>query len=485
MRLTLIIDPGRLRAWQAALADELRARGHQVRISHCPRGPAWPPSVALLISLERLVYRCPAAPVPAGALAMSPDDGDGTDLTLDLSFGAAGPIQGRVIRPVWNGAISEEHLLGALIAGRPLVCGVQDSAAPHVPWQVPVATEDRRVVARGLDQTGGRAAVMLLSATDAIAAGGAVSGDWVAALPGEDWPAGRGLAALAGHFSRRLSSLLTKPERWFVGWRESAQGSISATLAMPEGGWRVLRDDGVRFFADPFVAGTPDRRFLFCEELPFATGKAIISVVEIGPDGSAQAPRAVLETPNHLSYPFVFEDGGAWYMLPEQSGGMTLTLYKAAAFPDRWEPVAELLSGVSVSDATIVKRAGRYWMTGTVSRFGASTWDALHLWQAPAPEGPWTHVSRDPVLIDARSARPGGAFFERNGELWRPAQNCAGDYGDALALCRVTQLDEAGFAQDVAVSLRGGPGWKVNGMHTFNWCAGVEAIDGRSAFPPV
>ncbi len=99
-------------------------------------------------------------------------------------------------------------------------------------------------------------------------------------------------------------------------------------------------------------------------------------------------------------------------------------------------------------------------MFATVSELGASTWDALHIWHAPALLGPWTQVSLDPVLIDAQCARPAGPMFERADGLLRPAQNCSESYGDKLALCRVTRLDKTeGFEQQVVNTLEPGAGW--------------------------
>ena len=94
-------------------------------------------------------------------------------------------------------------------------------------------------------------------------------------------------------------------------------------------------------------------------------------------------------------------------------------------------------------------------------------------------EGPWQPHARNPVFQDALAARPAGAFFRRDGALWRPAQDCAAYYGAGLALCRVTQLDDAGFAQKIETVLTAGePGWPGTGLHTLNWAAGIEVVDG-------
>ena len=87
-------------------------------------------------------------------------------------------------------------------------------------------------------------------------------------------------------------------------------------------GFRALAAPPGRFYADPFVVARPDGgAYVFVEDGPLDGGPARISVLTLDPDGTQQAPgRAVLERKTHLSYPFVFEDKGSWYMLPETAG---------------------------------------------------------------------------------------------------------------------------------------------------------------------
>ncbi len=136
-----------------------------------------------------------------------------------------------------------------------------------------------------------------------------------------------------------------------------------------------------------------------------------------------------------------------------------------------------MIDGIDVGDATLARRDGRWWMVGTVSH-GGSSWDVLHLWSAPELAGPWTAVGDGPVLIDATCARPAGAFFERDGALWRSAQDCSTGYGAGVTLARVTRMDAGGFAQEVATVLKPRASWAREGFHTLNWAGGLEVVDG-------
>ena len=164
-------------------------------------------------------------------------------------------------------------------------------------------------------------------------------------------------------------------------------------------------------------------------------------------------------------------------MIPETCAAGTVELYRATHYPGGWVKEATLLSGLVASDVTIFEQGERWWMFATLKN-GASYSDALHLWTAADFRGPWTPHAKNPVLIDIAAARPAGRIIERDGQLWRPAQDCRKGYGHALALARITQLDDAGFAQKVETVLSAGPFWTGRRLHTLNEAGGFEFIDG-------
>ena len=479
--IRLAIDPARARLWHRALADALRRRGHRVAVVLRPGGARPPVAIGLLLKLESLT-----GAKRAGASGCVWEDvrasGDAlrADLEIDLTGGAWDGETTRRLAPVYDNALIEEAAVAALMAGRMPLIGVRDSKAPHTPAMMHPGLDAPHRIGRSLDNLGARLVSLLAQAVDAVAIGRTTSGERALALtPSSIWAMGQTLGALRYALNRVLLALTRRAPHWHVGWRRAESGRVQDTLAMPAGGWRILPDDGRRFYADPFVFAHEGRTWLFVEELPYATGRAIISAVEIGPDGPVGTPVPVLEHRVHLSYPFVFARDGAIWMIPESAAAGTVELYRAESFPHRWVLHATLLDGIAVGDATIAEHDGRLWMFGTVGAAETSSWDALHIWSSDRLEGPWQPHARNPVFQDALAARPAGAFFRRDGALWRPAQDCAAYYGAGLALCRVTQLDDAGFAQKIETVLTAGePGWPGTGLHTLNWAAGIEVVDG-------
>lgn len=415
-----------------------------------------------------------------GDLASAAAANGDAELEIDLTGMAGGGSAARTLRPVYEDALVEEAAAAALLAGRIPAIGVSDSAAPGHPLMTRPAVEHQHHLGRSLDNLNARLASILARAVDAAAKGQKLAGaDALALRDAVAWSASGALATLTHAARHFLTRLLRRAPHWYVGWRRTDAGRLTETMRIPQGGWSVLPDDGQRFYADPIAATWQGRSFVLVEEFPYATAKGIISAVEMGPDGPIGAPRPVFEAEGHLSYPFVFEHDGAMWMIPESASAGTVELYRADAFPDGWRHAATLVTGLEVADATVVQHGGRWWMTGTVGGGDASTWDALHLWSAARLEGPWRAISANPVLLDALAARPAGAFYRRGGELWRPAQDCTTGYGAGLALCRVTKMDDEGFAQEIGAVLRaGGADWPGSGLHTVNWMDGLEVVDG-------
>ncbi|EMA59373.1 glucosamine inositolphosphorylceramide transferase family protein, partial [Halorubrum lipolyticum] len=77
----------------------------------------------------------------------------------------------------------------------------------------------------------------------------------------------------------------------------------------------------VDFVADPFMLPGPDRWHLFFEVCNYARDPDAVIGHATSPDGLRwEYDRAVLNTGEHLSFPYVFEWEGTRYMVPEEGG---------------------------------------------------------------------------------------------------------------------------------------------------------------------
>jgi hypothetical protein len=289
---------------------------------------------------------------------------------------------------------------------------------------------------------------------------------------------GRGLAAIGARLARRGVEKALNVEQWFLAYRINnpqiggSEGSVPGDLR----GFTRLVPPKDRYWADPFALERNGRYYVFFEELPFRTGRAHISMLEIDAQGRASEPVRVLERDYHLSYPFLTEHDGQLYMIPETAQAGTLEVYRCIDFPRRWKLERVLMNDVRFVDATFHRGADRWWMFANAAPTGSRVFDdELHLFHAPGLLGDWQPHRRNPVKSDVRGSRPAGRLFWRNGSLYRPAQICAPLYGSGLALNRVLRLTPHDYAERQVERVL--PSGGLLGLHTFNRAGDLTVVD--------
>lgn len=280
------------------------------------------------------------------------------------------------------------------------------------------------------------------------------------------------LSRLARRYAASKFQAALYSDQWALAYRfRTGPGDANNTLYR----FKRLTPPKDRFWADPFAVKAGDHYYVFIEELPYNTGKGHISVIELDRKGVVSGPRKVLEREYHLSYPFIFEWNGNYYMVPESAANKTIELYRAKSFPHVWQLEKVLMTDVRAKDATLAEIDGKWWMFVSLSEHSIP--DELYLFSADTPLGPWTPHRRNPVKSDVRGSRPAGALFEWNGDVYRPAQDSSGRYGYAISINRITQLDEEQFSEEQVSSIR--PDWDKDllATHTIGIAGDLTVVD--------
>ena len=127
--------------------------------------------------------------------------------------------------------------------------------------------------------------------------------------------------------------------------------------ALGEGAFTPLPFDGRTWYADPLLYVRDGARYIFCEVFDLAAGRGDIAVIPLSDDGRFGTPQVVLSTGSHLSFPTVFDWNGETWMLPESSAEHTLTLYRCAEFPGKWEQAARFAVGCEICDTILLSAA--------------------------------------------------------------------------------------------------------------------------------
>ena len=236
-----------------------------------------------------------------------------------------------------------------------------------------------------------------------------------------------------------------------------------------------------RFWADPFIVARDGRYYIFIEEFLYATQKGHISLIVMNKNGVLEPSVRILETPYHLSYPFIFEFENDTYMIPESRANRTVELYKCTAFPRKWEFQKNLMTNCDVADCTLLQWQGKWWLfANRVETKGASLWDELFLYHSDNPlSDKWIPHPSNPIVSDVKSARPAGQLFVRDERLYRPSQNCSGHYGYGFNICEITKLTETEYEEKIVSKVE--PKWDkhVIATHTINYADGLTVIDGQ------
>jgi hypothetical protein len=195
--------------------------------------------------------------------------------------------------------------------------------------------------------------------------------------------------------------------------------------------------------------------------------------------GDFGSPAAIVRKPYHLSYPFVFQWRGEWYLVPESAAKRTVELYRCARFPDLWEFQHNLLDDVEAYDSTLVEHRGRWWLFANIRAHpAASGWDELHVYHSDSPiSRAWKAHRENPVVSDVTCARPAGRLFVENGRLLRPSQDSSRRYGRALLLSEVVELSEHRYAERTVELIE--PTWSrsVRGIHSYSHAGRVTIVD--------
>jgi hypothetical protein len=199
--------------------------------------------------------------------------------------------------------------------------------------------------------------------------------------------------------------------------------------------------------------------------------------------------KTVLREPFVLSSPFVFEWQGTYYMVPESYTEHTIRLYRATAFPEKWEYVRDLITGSpteSFISPTLLRHENRWYLFTSPSGN-----DTLRLFVGDDLAGRWVEHPASPIVQkDPHNARPAGRPFVLDGALYRVAQDCHPTYGLQVFASRITALSPTAYSEtkvEAPLVKASGQGWNRKAMHHVEahqigagkWIAAVDALGAR------
>lgn len=220
------------------------------------------------------------------------------------------------------------------------------------------------------------------------------------------------------------------------------------------------------FVADPFMIEVNDSWHMFFEVMNSKTSNGEIGLATSKNGFEWNYRQIVLREPFHLSYPYVFQAGGEYFMVPESYEANSMRLYRADPFPLKWSYAGTLLAGPWV-DSSIFYFDDRWWVFSSPVE---PEHEVLELFYAFNLLGPWHRHAMSPLIRgNKRIARSAGRVILPDGKPIRFAQDCFPFYGTRVRAFEVSTLTASSYAEcelePSPILSSGEESWRCQGMH--------------------
>lgn len=198
--------------------------------------------------------------------------------------------------------------------------------------------------------------------------------------------------------------------------------------------------------ADPFLFVHQDTLFLFYEAKRYLN-VGVIQMVSTKDLIHWTKPKTVLEESGiHFSYPFIFEDQGNVYMIPETGLDHSIRLYRATDnHLDSFVFEKKLLERTTgfenikydYADSSILRKNGLYYL---VTCYHTGSTYRTELYYSDSLFGEYAPIKNSPICESLNYGRCGGGFLEKDSKLYRIVQDCEGSYGKNIHILEVDEL---------------------------------------------
>ena len=251
-------------------------------------------------------------------------------------------------------------------------------------------------------------------------------------------------------------------ERWNVGFiRNSLDGVMHGEKIKVD--W-VQHNERDSWFADPFILDVTDNKIiLLVEEFykPIYRGRIARLTIDRN-NYQLLSKELVLQLDTHLSFPVIVRKDDGIYIYPENGAAGGLWLYKYDVASNKIVRVSQLVNE-PVEDAIVTTLFGGKKMFATKRPYPNGNELFVYDWDDALSR---FRLSQS-YKFEENVARMAGNFFEYNGKIYRPAQECNTQYGHAVTLQNIVQNDGKFTFKEVRRLYSVNPKLNV-GMHTFN-----------------
>lgn len=226
-----------------------------------------------------------------------------------------------------------------------------------------------------------------------------------------------------------------------------------------------------RWFADPFILSFDENEIVLLVEDYWDTDRLgrISKLVVDRHKYEIKDVKDILQLETHLSFPAIIRGGDKVFIYPENSRSGGLWLYEYNPQTDECKKNQEL-SDQPLTDAIITNLFGKKQIIST--KEPNPNKNVLDVYDWDDEKESFEHS--ESITFEENIARNAGDFFEYDGTIYRPAQECNQMYGHAVSLQKVEKTDNGYSFTEVRRIM---PPKGAFGIHTFNTYYGLTVID--------
>lgn len=262
-------------------------------------------------------------------------------------------------------------------------------------------------------------------------------------------------------------------DKWNIGVVDQSIDDLVTNKKLSTINW--LKEDNVDYAADPFIVKDRNNINIYYEELNFWQGKGKIMMMENFDFKTKKNISGISPSRIHLSYPYLIQDKGDLFCVPETSEASEIGLYKVDENnPLKLKKTKILIHGKQFVDTSIIFHLGKYWLFTSVTGIN----DELFIYYSDYLDGDYKAHDRNPIGVERQACRGAGNLFHVRDILYRPTQNSSHRYGGSIQINRIKILNESDYQTESVFEIL--PDKKYNkGIHQISFTEEKIVVDGK------
>ena len=233
-----------------------------------------------------------------------------------------------------------------------------------------------------------------------------------------------------------------------------------------------------RWWADPFILDVTDQEIiLLVEEYQYKRKRGTIAKLVLDKETlQVKSDKEILVLDTHLSFPAILRKNDI-YVYPENSKGNGLRIYRFDQEKNKLVD-GEIVSNDPLTDAIYTELLGGPMIISTKEPNPNENVLSIYVPQDKDKGVVGNKYQlKEEFVFDEKIARNAGDWFENNGKIYRPAQECNVEYGHSTYIQEVFRDKNGKLLFKNIRKLCSNDKEYQRGLHTFNMYKGLTVID--------